>query len=161
MIPQNVDDFESYDDILSYRRSVVAAFPELDKGIVELPPGHPFWKVYSEQKDFLKQARIFVYKPDDVFVAEAKPMHDPEAKKRRELNAALEKWTPRFVGHCGAAFEDMLIREKRMKNGNSFYNLQCPRCGQTLTSALPFVLVEHLLKDEKLSLVTRVMGGAR
>lgn len=160
MIPQNVD-FESYDDILSYRRAVVTAFPELDEGIVELPPGHRFWKVYAEQKDALKQARIFVYKPGDSFVAEAKPLHDPEAKTRRELNAAIEKWQSHFTGHCGQSFSEMLIRERRMKNGNSFYNIQCPRCGQTLTSAIPFVLVEHLLKDENLELVTRVMGGKR
>lgn len=155
--------FDSYLDILSYRRSVFAQFPDLADGNppLFLPYRHPFWKVYREQKEKLRQARIYVYKLGEDYFAEAKKMYDPKEKENRTLEEAQARWEDALTAHCDVAFIDQEVVEKVNKNGSRRYTLRCPSCGQTRTSALPHVLVEYLLKEEGLPLVTKCVGGAK
>ena len=142
----------SYDDILAFRRDVEVRFPALsDNGRFEIPYGSHFWTFYRENKAALKQARVFVYKSKGQWIAEAKPIDDPENQKRAQLVKALEKWQP-LLDRYPEATE---IQESVMSNGVHQY-LLCPKgSGYPVGSAVPFLLVEHLLKDCGYVLVSR------
>ena len=142
-----------YDDLLLLRSELETRYPHLTgNGRYIIPrDDSEFWEIYRANKEAMRQARCYVFKDAGNWVLEAKPLYNPEEKKRAELAKVLERWQP-VLDQYPHATE---IEESIMRNGVSQY-LLCPKgSGYTVGSALPFRLVEHLLKDRGYVLVTR------
>ena len=149
--------FKSYQDVVDFRRDVESRFPDLSENGRWAKPSQKFWDFRNNHKAALKHAKIVVY-PDDAsgnWIAEAKPLYDPEIQKREKLREALEKWQGHLKGHCGLEFEDMQIEEHTMPHGVKQLSLFCPACEFGASSALPYILAEHLLKNVGLELRIR------
>ena len=84
---------------------------------------------------------------------DAKPLYDPEARKKEQLETDLQRWR-RHLSGCCVDFLEMQVFEKVQRNGVKRYLLWCPTCQSACSSALPYAVTEHLLTDLRLELVT-------
>lgn len=145
---------ESYADALEFRRAIEQLIPTLrGDGRYVIPRGNEFWNFYHAHKEELRHARLFVFKDGSEWVLGAKPLYDPNARKKELLQERLQQWKPHLKGCC-VGFIEMQIFEKVQRNGVKRYLLWCPKCQKAISSALPYSVVEHLLKDIGLELLT-------
>ena len=153
---------QSYEDALEFRHSVEQCIPDLkDNGKYVIPCGNEFWTFYHENKAALRHARLFVFKSGSDWVLDAKPLYDPEDRKKEQLEKELERWRP-HLKDCCVGFLQMQVLERVLSNGVKRYLLWCPKCQKAVSSALPYAVAEHLLTDVGLELVIcKRRGGQR
>ena len=145
----------SYEDAVEFWRAIEQCIPDLhDNGKYVISRGNEFWKFYHENKDALRQARLYVFKEGSDWIIEAKPLYDPDARRKEALEKVLQRWRRHLKGCC-VGFLEMQIFEKVQSNGVTRYLLYCPQCKSACSSALPYMLVEHFLKHIGLELVMR------
>ena len=137
----------SYEDAVAFRRAIEECIPSLqDNGKYRIPRGRDFWTFYHDNKDALRQARLFVFKDGNDWILDAKPLDDPDARKKEALEELLQRWRPHLRGCC-VGFLEMQVFEKVQRNGIKRYLLWCPTCQSACSSALPYGVAEHLFTD--------------
>lgn len=142
-----------FTDVFVFRESVFQLYPALKSNgsfvVSDIADPTRFWNFYREKKPTLRLAKIFVRKePRCGWICYATELYNPAQELR-------EKWSDRRLGCC-VDFPEMLLSERVLKNGARRYELRCPTCDDITTSALPHLLVKHLIATDGLEVYTAV-----
>ena len=142
----------SFEECLVSRREMENKYPDLkDNRAYIIPQGDDiFWNFYHERKMIFKRAKLFVLRANNGdWILQAKPLVDPEKRKRKQLDEQLKKWQEYLKGCC-LPFEKMCIADREKHNGVKQFTLFCPVCQISCTSEMPFFLVTYLASEKGL-----------